>query len=76
MREAKFNRYIAALSETSFVQAIAECRDNACAQLRHPGIKKSDHRHRCLLRTRRRRTPEQRDELAPLCMTGKKHSES
>jgi hypothetical protein len=41
----------------------------------------SNDRHRRLLRPRRerpcgRRTAEQRDELAALCMTGKEHCES
>jgi hypothetical protein len=43
-------------------------------------IEKPHHRHRSLLPTRRKRpsrgAAEQRDELAALCMTRKKHCES
>src|SRR5262249_47212681 len=64
-------RDVAPLDVTGFRQALAEYR-----RLRHerPGrtrTKKSDHRHRRLLRARRerprgRRAAEQRDEVAPL----------
>src|SRR5262249_48082605 len=68
--ERKWDRHITALDEARFVQAFAERGHDTCAQLRHTGIDKSDHRHRRLLRARRerprRRAAEQRDELAPI----------
>jgi hypothetical protein len=52
VRKAKFDRYVAALDETSFAQAFAERRDGPCAQFGHSGVEEPDHRHPRLLRER------------------------
>src|SRR6516165_7226439 len=69
-RPAEFDGDILALNKASFVQALAECRNEGNVWLRRTGVKKSDHRCRGLLRLPRERprgcrAAEQRDELAP-----------
>jgi hypothetical protein len=80
LRPNIFDADVAVLDIASFVQSLAE-RGNLVAQhSRRPAAEKPDHRHRRLLRARRerprrRRATEQRDELAPPCMSGKEHCE-
>jgi len=68
-RPAGFDRQVLTIDIAGLGQAFAERRYNIDIRLRGTGVQKSDHRHRALLRTRRkrprRRTAEQRYELAP-----------
>jgi hypothetical protein len=70
LRPAVFDHDVLALDIASFCQALAKRGQDACVLARCPGVEKPDHRQRRLLRARcerpRRRTAEQRDELAPL----------
>src|SRR5262249_24215587 len=67
---AEFDRYVVAVDEPGFLQAITECRYPVTGFDSRTGVKEADPRHRLLLRIRserpRRRAAEQRYELAPL----------
>jgi hypothetical protein len=67
---AVFDRYVLALDEARLLQALAECPQLVRVRLRRSGVEEPDHRHRRLLRARRkrpryRRAAEQCDERAP-----------
>src|SRR5262245_8876406 len=67
---AIFNRHVPAFDITGFFQALVEGGQTERVGLARAGADASNHRHRWLLRPRRyrprrRRTTEQRDELAP-----------
>src|SRR5262249_54237189 len=71
----------AALDPAEFAQPPNKCVNPRALACSRPPTEPADHRHRRLLRARRERprrddTTEQRDELAPPCMTGKEHCES
>src|SRR5215831_12979641 len=55
LRPAEFDSDVMAVDEPRFLQAIAECRYSVNCVGSSCGLKESDHRHRCLLRTRRER---------------------
>ena len=70
LRPAILDRHILALDVAGFTNALPECGQKAYPIGRRPrATEEPDHRHRRLLRVRceraRRRTAEQRDELAP-----------
>ncbi len=79
VRPAVVDRHIAAFDEAGFAQALPERRHELPRLVGEPAVEESDHRHVTLLGARRerprRRAAEQADELAPPCMTRKKHSE-
>src|SRR5215472_13511198 len=58
------------LDNTYFIETLADDRHERCVDSERTAAEQPNHRKRTLLRTRRerprRRTPEQRDELAPL----------
>src|SRR5262249_2870396 len=60
--------HVAAINITALAQPFAKGRQRPPIARSRIGAKKSDHRHRCLLRTRRewprRRAAEERDEIA------------
>jgi hypothetical protein len=64
-----FNRHVLAFDVTGILQASAKSGEILAVRFKRCEMKKSDHRHRRLLRARRkrpyRRAAEQRDELAP-----------
>ena len=66
---AKFDHDILALDEARLPQALAKCAQAIRVGIGRSGMEEADHRHCWLLRARRerprRRTAEQRDELAP-----------
>src|SRR5260370_30075483 len=70
LRPAILDRQILALDVAGFTKTLAECGQIACTIDRRPrATEEPDHRHRGLLRPRRkrprsRRAAEQRDELA------------
>src|ERR1700730_155730 len=71
LRPAIFDRQILAFDITSFFQNLAERAQAVCVKVGRIDGKESYHRHRGLLRTRRkrpcgRRTAKKLDELAPL----------
>jgi hypothetical protein len=71
LRPAVFDRDVLALDITGLVQATAESGRRGSKRLRRLSIQESNHRHRGLLRARRKRprhhrAPEQGDELAPI----------
>src|SRR6516225_4085403 len=74
LRPAEFDSDVMAVDEPRFLQAIAECRYSVNCVGSSCCLKESDHRHRCLLRTRRerprRRAADERDECAPLHLRG------
>ena len=75
------DRNILALDITGIFEALAECAQFIADSVERRATEKFDHRHCRLLRTRRerprrRRAADERDELAALCMTRKKHCES
>jgi len=75
-----FNRYILAFDKRGLVQAPVKCGHGLPGVTGRFAIEESNNRHFRLLRTRRERprrhrAAEQHDELAPLCMSGKQHSE-
>jgi hypothetical protein len=66
---AILDRYILAFDVPACADALPECGHKTCSVGGRRAAKKPDHRHRRLLRARherpcRRRTAEQRDELA------------
>src|SRR5260221_10368305 len=68
-RPAIFDQNVAAIDETGFTQAQAECRHKIGPRLGRTSMEKPDHWHRGLLRPRRERprdcrAAEQREELA------------
>src|SRR5262249_18016411 len=73
LRRAVFDRYILALDIAGVLEALTESAQTIHARVERIGIEASDHRHGRLLRTRgewprRRRTTEQRYELAAFCV--------
>ena len=69
VREAEFDRHIAAFDKTSFSQPFAKCGNNSYAQFGHTRVEEPDHRHRGLLGTCRQRpchrAADERDQLPP-----------
>src|SRR4029450_9750313 len=68
---AVFDRPVPALDVAAILQALAKCAQTVRHPVRRSGFEKPNNRHRRLLRSRRerprrRRAPEQRDELAEL----------
>src|SRR5260221_13793423 len=72
-RPAIFDQNVAAIDETGFTQAQAECRHKIGPRLGRTSMEKPDHWHRGLLRPRRerpkngrrgRRAADKRDEIA------------
>ena len=70
LRPAIFDRHILALDIAGFFQALAERGQRCGVLVRRYAAEEPDHRHRRLLRPRRkrpgRRAAEKRDEIAPL----------
>src|SRR5262249_16635744 len=79
LRPAILDHNILALDVAGFTKALPECGQIACTIRKRRAAEESDHRHCRLLRPRRerprRRGSEQRDELAPPCMSRKEHCE-
>src|SRR3984893_15808267 len=69
-RPEKFNRNVLVVDIAGLAQPVAESCDQIDVRLGRTGVKKSDDRHRWLLRMGRERAcrggPEKRDEFAPL----------
>jgi hypothetical protein len=70
-RPAIFDQNVAAIDETGFAQAQAECRHKIGPRLGRTSMEKPNHWHRGLLRARRERPPDRRsteqgDERAAL----------
>src|SRR6516162_11864045 len=79
LRRAELNRHILTLDIPGVLETGMKGCDLLAACL-YTGNHESDRRHRRLLRTRRKRptcsgTTDERDELAPPCMSRKQHSE-
>src|SRR5262249_27453321 len=77
---AKFDGNVPAFAVARFVQPFPKSRQEGCLALTRTEAEISDHRHCRLLRACSQRpcccrTTEQRDELAPPCMTRKEHCE-
>src|SRR5262245_31701368 len=74
LRPAILDRHILAPDVAGFTKALAECGQISCTIDRRRAAEEPNHRHRRLLRARherpRRRTANQRDELAPLHCCG------
>src|SRR5262249_23287055 len=70
LRPAVRNRHIATLGIAGFAQALVERTHSGRVCAGRSGVKETDHRHRRLLRARRKRprchTADKRDELAAL----------
>src|SRR5205814_6662771 len=69
LRPAVFDHDVLTFEMTGCTKASAECLNKRCEWSGRCAVEKTDHRHRRLLRARRerprrRRTAEQRDELA------------
>src|SRR5439155_9639066 len=67
---AVFDGHVLALDVAAILQAIAKCAQTVRHPVRRSGVKKPDHRHHRLLRTRHerprdRRAAKERYELAP-----------
>src|SRR5262249_53014476 len=79
LRPAILDHDILALDVAGFTKALAECGQIACTIDRRPrAAEEPNHRHRRLLSAghswpRSCRAAEQRDELAPSCMSRKEH---
>src|SRR5262249_35041136 len=76
---AIFNFHVLAFDISEFAETGSKCRQERRIGPGKPAAQKPDHRRCRLLRARRERTrgraAEQRDELAPPCMSGKEHCE-
>ena len=73
LRPGIFDRHVLALDLADFAETLVEHPHQVRYQVSRPAAEDSDHRHRRLLRQRSkrptRRTPENRDELAPSHVT-------
>ena len=80
MRPPEFDGHVLALDVAALAQSLAESSNSICERLWGAELEHANHRHRRLLRAcregpRGRRAAEQRDQVAPPCMSRKEHCE-